>query len=437
MRRPFYTGQDFLLAAAQQRSELETAAAETERLRAVHAARRAEVNQNLRIALEELVSALLPDMSPQSLARAAHLTGYVHLTHPDVLGAIDNERQWLTERIAAIEADPRFANRELLRAPRVGTLTRAIEELLHYRAPLAVVLDQAVHPRLERLLQSGYGTDAYDTPFWRTSYYADWQAGDEILERFPDKASFADVRAEVLQAREAITVYDARLDELGAEWAAGQNLEAEYEKHRVSLASIVPRHLARARELLARHIQSSDLGALGARLATDPAVDLLAKRWSGLAHKLLYIDRITAAELDPMEHGIQASLQKLDHDIVKWRRPKKLYAQIPGDVFERRFQSRQSKYQRDWERYTRTYDAVYGFDRYDAARLASDFLWWDLMTDGRIDGDFIPEVDMFHRRYPDYRHPRDHDDDMSAAAAAAAASDWNSQSDRERFFDAS
>lgn len=420
--RPYYTGNDFLQAASGQRAELQAAQAECSRLMQIHRSRRDDVAARAARALDELLGVLLPSMSPEHRARAAALTGYSPLIHPEVQKAIEDERAWLVARIAAIEAEPRFANRELLRAPRVGSLTRAITELEEYRAALIPVLHAANHPRLGRLLHVGYGTDAYQEKWWRSSYYADWEAADQILERFPAKRSFGEVRDEVLSAREAVREYDARLAEHRAEWAKGQALDAEYAQRTAALPTVEARHFQRAREGLARHLQETDISVIGPMLAQDPTASVLAKRWSGLSHKLLYIDKIAEAEIGAMQRSITEALQRLDRDIAKYSRPKKAYAQIPGEAFERRFQSRRPRYERGWDRFKRSYDAVYSFDRFDAVSLAGGFLWWDVMTDGRLDGNFIPEVASFRQRHPGY-HYGHYDDQASGAAAAAVAAD--------------
>lgn len=436
-RQPSYSAHDFLRAAAQQRGELQAVIAECARLEEIHAGRRSDIAARASRALEELVVTLLPSMGEAPRARAAALTGYLPLIHPDVATSLTGERQWLSQRIAAIEADPRFAQRELLRAPRVGSLTRAIEELEQFRAPLVGVLVQAAHPRLERLLQVGYGTDAYQEKWWRSAYYADWEAADQIVERFPGK-TFAEVRDEYLKTREAVDVYDARLAEIRREWTAGQALETEHARHSAALPTVDARHLQRARHALAQHIKDTDISALGQKLAADPDIEILAKRWHGLAHKLVYIDKIAETELGSLRGEAMHMLLKLDRDIAKYSRPKNAYAQIPGDVFERRFQGRRARYEKGFERFRTTYDTVHAFDRFDAANLAQNFLWWDLMTDGRIDGDFIPEVASFHGRHPGYRYQGERfDDDMDTAAAAVAAADYGFPDRRDRYVDAS
>jgi hypothetical protein len=78
---------------------------------------------------------------------------------------------------------------------------------------------------------------------------------------------------------------------------------------------------------------------------------------------------------------------------------------------------------KSYARATRSYETVYVFDRYDRGRFVDDFLWWDLMTDGRLDGNFIPEVHRFRSAHPDWRYDAGAFGDDEAAAAAVAAAE--------------
>ncbi len=416
-----YSASQFLQAAQAQRRELQTAVAETQRLRAGHERQRAELAERLDRAMAELVAALVPDLSTEALTRAVRCTGYPRLAPAGVQAAVAAERQSLGARLTEIQAEPRFHDRELLRAPRTGSLTRAVEELLQFRAPLAAFLEQCAHPRLERLLEGGYGTPEYGTPFWRVSFYGDWRAAGEIVDRFDKTKTFLELREEILRDREAVSVYDAQLAELRAEWAAGQALDEEYEAKRQALVTLDARWLTQAREALARHLGDLDLSALGPRFAPYADLDLLAKRCWGLRQQIVYADRLAEKHLDAPAADLRAAIAKLDRDVTKYSRPKNQWASIPGEVFERRFQSRAPRFQKSWQHYQRAHGAVYGFHGYDRGSLASDFLWWDLMTDGRVDGDFIPEVQAFRRQNPDYQYQRPLDDDPAADIAAAAA----------------
>jgi hypothetical protein len=431
--RPTYSASQFLHAAQVQRHELTTAIAETERLRAGHDRCRADLASRCGHAMEELVNALLPDLSAEALTRAVWCTGYSKLAPAGVHASIAAERQTLGARLGQIQDDPRFRDRELLRAPRVGSLTRAIEELLQFRGPLVDFLTQCEHPRLERLLEGGYGTPEYGTPFWRVSFYGDWKAADAIVERFGKEKTFLQLREEILRDREAVAVYDARLAELRAEWAAGQALDDELETKRQALSTLDARWLTQARQALARHLADLDLSTIGTRLAQYADVDIFGKRYWGLRQQLLYLDRLTEKHLDAPAADLRAAITKLDRDVTKYSRPKNQWAVIPGDVFERRFQSRAPRFQKNWQRYQHSYTSVYAFHTYDRGSLASDFLWWDLMTDGRADGDFMPEVQRFRQHNPGYQYQRPADDDDPVgglddaadidAAAAVAGTD--------------
>ncbi len=390
--------------------------------RAVHTMSRTQLWARYQLALRELVETLVPSLDPQALAWAAWATGYAPLGQKDALVRMEQERRDLGARIAEIEADQRFANRELLRAPRVGTLVQQRDEHLHYRAPLAEIVERCEHPRLERLLQIGYGLPDYGVRFWHTAFYADWQAGDEILERFPDKKTFAEVRAAYLEARDALVVHDANIREIGAQIAAGEALEAEYKESQQALGTLEARWLGHARESLTRHLSDVDVGALGERFAQAPHVEVLAKRVAGLSQQIVYLDRLAQKNLDEPEAELRRALQKVDRTISKYSRPKHQSSYVEGAAVARLSQSYAERYQRSSQRFQKQYNRVYVFEDYDRGRLATDFLWWDLMTDGRIDGNFMPEVRTFHERHPDYHYERwqdadDHDDAVAAAAA--------------------
>ena len=131
-------------------------------------------------------------------------------------------------------------------------------------------MERCRHPRLARLLEAGYGTSRYAVPFWRMSYYADWKAGDEILERFPGKKEFAEVLAEYLEAVRTLETYDPKLESLKAEFTAGVQLEEELGASRQGLESLEPRWLGLARIALAEHLEALPAGVARRRPRERP-----------------------------------------------------------------------------------------------------------------------------------------------------------------------
>jgi hypothetical protein len=75
------------------------------------------------------------------------------------------------------------------------------------------------------------------------------------------------------------------------------------------------------------------------------------------------------------------------------------------EQFQKRF-GRGARYGRIYDRYSRANQTVYVFHDYDRASPLEDFLWWDLMTDGRMDGNFIPEVSEYYAERPGYQYER-------------------------------
>lgn len=426
---------EFRSRAARQLTELRTVKSHVDELRRQNEGRRAELVKRREAALEEMTRALLPSFTAADLASAARATGFPGLVQRDFPRQAETERRTLTARIGEIEADPRYRDRRLLRDPGVGTLTRAIAELQEFREPFASVVERCRHPRLARLLEAGYGTSRYDVPFWRMSYYADWKAGDEILERFAGKKEFAEVLAEYLEAVRTLETYDPKLASLKAEFTAGVQLEEELGAARQGLESLEPRWYGLARIALAEHLESLPQESLADVLANVPALEILVKKWAGLDHQVRYLDSIRDLQIVPQGQQVDEAIRKLQKESLKYERAKNAGAVFPAETFEKRFDpSRTEKLKKRVSRIGETQEKVYVFERYDRGSLVGDFLWWDLVTDGRIDGDFIPEVRDFHQAHPGSRVERFLDDGDLAAAGAAVSTSGTS---RDGFLDAS
>ena len=430
-----YRVPDFRARAASRLTELREVRSRLAEQRRIHDTQRAELVARRNEATEELTRSLLPAFTAEALSAAARVTGFPGLVQKDFPGQAEAERRRLTERIAQIEADPRYRDRRLLRDPGVGTLTRAIAELQEFREPFAAVVSRCTHPRLARLLETGYGTSRYAVPFWRISYYADWKAGDEILERFEKKNEFADVLAEYLEAVRTLETYDPKLESLRAEFTAGVELEEELAASREGLGTLVARYWGLARIALAGHLESLPQESLGDVLTNVPALEILVKKWLGLDHQVAYLDSIRTLQIEPACESVDSEIAKLLKDSLKYQRPKNAQTVFPAEAFEKRFDpSRTEKLKKRVSRIGEAQERVYSFDRYDRGSLATDFLWWDLLTDGRIDGDFIPDVRSFHEAHPGSRGARGLNDGDLAAAGAAVSSAGTS---RDGLFDAS
>ena len=428
----------FVEEAQRLRNEYGRTLAELEQVRGDSQAQLADMERRTAAALDELVAVLLPELSPQALQRAVQLTGYTTLLQNDPGPRMAQARRQLEARVAEIEADRRYRDRLLLRAPRIGMLVRDVSELEEFRAPLAELREKMQHPRLERLLLSGYGTDKYQVGFWRLSYYQDWKAADEIVARFPAGKSFDDLCSEYLNASSTIAVYDAKLQKLRDEIRAGEQLEEEHDTKRAQINDLPQVFLKSAREQLTAYLRDLDLVSIGDRLSFDPQLEGLAKRYFGLRKQLEYLRETEKHLIENSRAAVMQTLSAMDRDLNKYRRAKYSGTSLPTARFDRlrQWQQRHQRYRGQIDRYQDTRYTIVSFNQYDYGRLDEDFLWWDLITRGRMNGQYIDEVSHFHSSHPGYRYhaPPDllHDDAYLGQAEARAAAARAHAQDRQQ-----
>lgn len=386
-------------------------------------AKRAEVEAQAEAARQELLKAILPGLYPEAMDRALALCGYAPLRDKAaIFKALEDDKVRLQTRLAEIAADERFTRREELTHPNTGTLTRRVAELVDYMAGFQKVVASCQHPRFEHLLSVGYGTPNYAVPFWRLSYYNDWKAGDEILERFTDKQDFGQIVAAYTEAEGVLQVFKTELAELRGQVAECEALAKEHMELSARFEDAAARHLEDLRGRIASFIRDMGIAAIGDRLSADPEVELLAKRWDGLCRKAEYLEGLTQAYREDLARAGQ-EMSKMDRTITKWSRPKALYLPVTDDLLKKVKTERGIHYRQRLQKRQKQHALIFGFNDYHHGRLASDFLWWDLFTDGRIDGDFLPDVQRFRREHPNYRYQRLRSEAEAEAAAAVAALD--------------
>ena len=390
-------------------------------------------------AVHDLGQALLPSLDPRAIAAAAQTVGLVGLPSENIPAKLEARRAWLAGRIAQIEHDPRFAERELLRHPHTGSLTRALAEAQDFRKPASGVVSTCDgHERFERLWQSGFGTPEFGAPWWRYSYWGDRSASQELIALFPGKTTFAEVREEYRVAKENLVVYDAEIARLQGELAAGEEISREHAALVDEHQHLDARGLEHTRGRIIQHLLTSDASLVSQRLQPWPAIRMLFLRASGIAAKIGYLDGIQRTNLGEMQKELALQQERLNGVEQRTRRR---WAPMPLDKFQKLAEDRQPRYEKRWQRFGKVYTTVYTYDRWDRGRYYNDLLWWDLMTRGRYDGSYLHDVSDFHRRHPQYQYDPDYkalalaqsdapgDDLTDDADAAAAAIDADAGAD--------
>lgn len=413
---------DFLRAAQQRNQEIERELLEIQQKAKQHFARKTELSERKAQAENDLVTQLLPSFTSESLKRARDISGFMPLDD-SLLKAMESERQQLQQRIAEIETDPRYTDRQRLRDPDTGELTLALQKLEAHRAVLMPFVTRCrEHPRFDHLISVGYGTPAYKVGFWRLSYYLDWKAGDEIMEKFKDRKSFQAVRDEFLETSRAVDDLEPRRRELLDEIEAGTKLESERSQAVARLEHLETLHLQEARQNLGQFLADCPEGALGTRLQRYPELEIMAKRWAGLTEQVNYLERVNELQLQALMADLNKEKSKLAKDYVKYSRPKNSYQRFTQQNFDNRFGGRREKVRKRLDRYGHTVETIYVFDDYDRGSLAESFLWWDLVTDGQVDGNFIPEVQQYYQRHPGYRYERSSPSSFDSAPVTDSSS---------------
>jgi hypothetical protein len=399
---PYYSAQQVQQAAAWQRQNIQAGLNEAAALDVQHHAAREEVQKQLETATSELGRTLLPDLSPASLARAVALTGYATLQTDNLPGRMAAEKAQLERRRAEIDADPRFARRELLMHPRTGSLPRQLAEIEDLKRPWdAVMAGCTSHPRFTRLIESGWGTDAYEGGWWRVSYWKDHSAAADVLKVFPEAPDFNAVRAQYVQACDTLQKLGSERDRLKAEIAACESLEAEHARIANALWTLKDRWLAAARDHLLRHVATVPPAVLEPRIAAEPNVRVMLLRAGGLAAKVVYLDGLHREKVEKTKQDLMAQDAKMAAVASRFARKP---VNMPAAEFQKKFVDRREKVQKSFTRYRSLSSRVYTYDRWHETRYYDDILWWDVMMGGRVDGGFLPEVDSWHRHHPGYQY---------------------------------
>lgn len=158
----------------------------------------------------KLAKILLPGLDPEVVKSAQRRTGLSFLSQ-ETLDLLASEGQQLEERRRELENMPEF---QLSPAEAKRSAREEREHLQEYQATLTAVVQQCLaHPRFQLLLESGYGTSRYNTPFWRYSFYLDRRAASELCAA-TGKKDFKALLEEYQTAQDSLQSLKARAQRL-------------------------------------------------------------------------------------------------------------------------------------------------------------------------------------------------------------------------------
>lgn len=396
----------FLALARQRSAELRQALAKLPAEFARHEARAKELQQLREKTLDELTQITLPSLDPATLAAVERFTGYGRFRGLDLDAYLARERERLTQRAAQIQADPRFIRRRELLDPTAGELTLKAKQARDELALIESGLQRyEQEPDFVGLYQRGYRTPNYRQSVLTLQYYKDWKRGDEITEKFGCKA-FSEVRAayeNLLRGREACR---RTLEAVEGEIQDVRRLIAELNEAQRRLADLPKFVLEDFRRMLREHLAFANREQLFQWAGGDRVRESLIKRLDGVEKQLEYARAMTDRRVAEERRYLTDELAKLERKVAKFSRPKYAGTYLNPYQAQAWLRDPRERLAARRARFWRDYDRVAYYDRYDRYDFAADLLWWDVMTDGRLDGDFIPEVYQYRQRHPGYAYQR-------------------------------
>lgn len=371
---------------------------------AEHQADLAALDARVAEAWEHLCAVLVPDLEPERLGALAWQLGLPAVRAAAVEAGTTQEVARQQAELAAVEADAEYQNREGI-ALECKLLLAECQELL---APLEAVYAEVVaDPRFDRLRSLGYGTPRYAGRWWSLSFYRDWKEGDELVEAFGPERKADDFPALLHKVEEAETAARTLLDERDQLRARDQRISRLVERHddaARALEQMPQRRLTAVRGTVRAHLQDLDEARLVALVGDAHAHAVAVQRLAGLAAQRRYLVAAAQRYIEEPRAQVGAAILRNNRDLQKLSRPKNAHHTFDAAKMHKRFVARPAAFSKRRERYAETRATIVGFDGYDRGSVARDFLWWDLMSDGRLDGDFIPEVASHRQRYPDTDH---------------------------------
>lgn len=414
MNSRFVSAQQMIAAAHSQNRWLADELRRLTELEQEHDVEEQKLSSSLEDAWQRFTQAALPKLAKEITDPLAAL-----LRLPDVSSqALGERRQAVLQRahdtLAAIHANPHFVDRE----EHLNGLDIRLADLDKYAAPLdESTRDLESEPLFWELIQDGYGAPEYKRAWWQLSYYRQWKHADLIVEAHGARlgvSDFSGIRQKYLQEKQALEAFDAERQELLRAKTAIVDMVADESRWQNIIRDIDTNLLDAARARVKAHLEGLPVDDIFPLLASRPDLILAVKRVEGVKAKTRYMREMFEEYVLRARENLIRMKNKNQRDIVKLARPKHSQKRFGVDDYQRRFKDRTQSYAKRYTRYQDARGRIVGFDDYDRWRV-NDVLWWDLMTDGCMDGNFIHEVNHHHSLRAMHSHTAN---DMSVHARA-------------------
>ncbi|MBC8102996.1 MAG: hypothetical protein H7Z41_10460 [Cytophagales bacterium] len=363
---------------------------------------RNELTARLAVARTQIADAVLPDLSEPSFAGLAQKIGI-----PELMGILRRSREHETRldtRIAAIEATDTYRDRETIRG-RAEHQLEEVRPLLEHALSDLRALDSL--PRMRELVARNYGTPSYPhrgvLRYFKREFLDDWKRADEACAALK-VAAFPEVAARYRDRQEQAEVLGRTVRDLDQQLQIIADQEGE-RAHLLATKAALPDVLRlETGKRVASLLQSSP--KLIQSLDFPETLQGRLREMDGLEHQVEYLQSLRvkveqdAAEVEERAAKLRGERDRYQSNLYRYRNKS-----FSNDQFDKRFR-RDARYDKLYTRYRRTGDTVYVFSDYNRPSALESFLWWDVITDGRLDGNFIPQVQEYAAAHPEYQYDR-------------------------------
>jgi hypothetical protein len=399
-----------------------------------HDSQIAEVNQEKKKALLELAEYSLPKLEPEFFQSVKMTLGFGQFVTQDPIVKMESERARVQTRVQELQQNAKVVNSENYLHPTTGTFSTKLQEANEQLKIISQVLSQYdAEPKLIDLFSRKYKTPEYQNRWWHATYYSDWKWGDILEEKFGKEIPA--MSAEYTSYSRDKATLEEEVRDLTREREQLTKLSEEYKQLTAALSDFTGYTLKQCQQKLADHLEHSDKEHLFNIAKGDPARESLVKKIHGIEKKQEYLRELGKKHFQEQEDYLNALIGRVSEKSSKYgRSAKKMNASIPQHEVDKMLPDFRGKLGDRDRRFHKHSNTIVVFDRYDYFDYQRDMLWWDVMTDGRLDGNFIPEVNEFHHHHPGYvyeshhHHHHDHHDSFMDAGTSISNDSASSSS---------
>ncbi|MDP2342229.1 MAG: hypothetical protein Q8O67_14830 [Deltaproteobacteria bacterium] len=344
-------------------------------------------------AWSQLAETLIPTWDAATFDRASALLKLPTIAAAQVERRLAEHLAKLRKAHQLLSSDPLYADRE----NKINEAQIKLAEMNEAVAPLqGSVTTLEDEPYFEELLAYRYGTESYQVKFYQLSYYTHWKHADLIVEKHGGRLkadTFGAIAAKYIDEKQAVAQLLAEQKRHNDVVAAADQRARQVAEAEQAIEQAVPSALTIVRARVREHLAPLPDADVAALLASVPDVDLAWRRIAGLKKKQEYLAALAKEQVSAPLSDLAAVRSKLTAHRNKLQRPKNLSRLWPAAEWAPRLTNdRAAKWQKRRERVQHTRHEIVTFHHYDRWDPYGNILWWDVMSDGRLDGNFIHEV---------------------------------------------